>query len=62
MAKVMENLIRQNFEKNIFSQFSTVFPVMRINAGFMAVVTGFWLDFLKKNLPEIYLRLPACID
>ncbi|MDP3665330.1 MAG: hypothetical protein Q8R50_01520, partial [Sediminibacterium sp.] len=55
MAKVMENLIRQNFEKNIFSQFSTVFPVMRINAGFMAVVTGFWLDFLKKkpsrNLP-----------
>ncbi len=32
MAKVMENLIQQNFEKIIFGQFSTVFPVMRIKA------------------------------
>jgi len=37
----MENFIQQNFEKKIFRQFSTGFPVIRIKAGFRAVSNGY---------------------
>jgi len=36
MAKVMENLIQQNFEKKIFSQFSTGFSTIQGKQGFKA--------------------------
>jgi len=41
MAKVMENLIRQNFEMNIFSQFSTGFTTITKKPVFSATITGF---------------------
>jgi len=36
MAKVMENLIQQNFEKKIFNQFSTWFSTIAPKTGFRA--------------------------
>jgi hypothetical protein len=40
MAKVMENLIQQNFEKKIFNQFSTWFSTIAPKTGFRAKSGG----------------------
>ena len=48
-AKVMENFIQQNFEKKIFRQFSTGFPVILINTGFRVVTNGYGQGFAQKT-------------
>jgi hypothetical protein len=49
MAKVMENLIRQNFETKIFSQFSTGFSTKLLKQGFSATINGCFGAFRAKK-------------
>lgn len=48
-AKVMENFIQQNFEKKIFKQFSTGFPVIGVKAGFREAPNGYGRGFQQKK-------------
>jgi hypothetical protein len=66
MAKVMENLIQQNFEKKIFRQFSTGFSTILQKRCFKAVLNGSLKDFrgrksLSQNHAEqLMFWLPPC--
>jgi hypothetical protein len=58
----MENFIQQNFEKKIFRQFSTGFPVIQIKAGFRAAPNGYGRGFQEKKQPAKNLaELPGLI-
>jgi hypothetical protein len=50
MAKVMENLIQQNFETKIFNQFSTWFSTKALNSCFRVTINGFFGDFQRRIL------------